>query len=86
MYLEVSAYLIELLAQLKVCRIHDQFHCSKLHAYSANDDTLFPHQEAHLYYDYGMPNDQEWLVDKILAHKWDKKKLSFQIHWNLSTT
>jgi hypothetical protein len=77
--LEVSAYLIELPAQLKAWRFHNRFHCSKLCTYSANNDALFPHWEAHPYYDYSTPDDQEWLVDKILAHKWDKKKLSFQI-------
>ena len=86
MHLEVSFYLVELPAQLMVHKIHNQFHYNKLCTYSANDDVLFSHQEAHLYYDYGMPDNQEWLVDEILAHKWDKNKLSFQIYWNLSDT
>jgi hypothetical protein len=52
----------------------------------ANDDALFPHREAHPYYDFGTPDDQEWLVDEIVAHKWDKNKLSFQVRWNLGDT
>lgn len=51
-----------------------------------NDDVLFPHREAHTYYNFGTPDDQEWLVDDILAHKWDKNKLSFQVHWNMGDT
>ena len=39
-----------------------------------------------MYYDFSTPEDQEWLVEEILAHKWDKNKLSFQVHWNLSDT
>ena len=39
-----------------------------------------------MYYDFGTPDDQEWLVEEILAHKWDKKKLLFQVCWNLGDT
>jgi hypothetical protein len=39
-----------------------------------------------MFYDFGTPDDQEWLVEEILAHKWDKKKLSFQVHWNMGDT
>jgi hypothetical protein len=54
--------------------------------YHANDDVLFPHREAHKFYDFGMPDDQEWLVEEILAHQWDKDHLSFQVLWNLGDT
>jgi hypothetical protein len=43
---------------------------------------LFLHWKAHPYYDFGTSDDQEWLVDEIIAHKWDKNRLSFQIRWN----
>jgi hypothetical protein len=52
----------------------------------ANDDALFPHREVHAYYDFSTPDDQEWLVDEILTHKWDKNTLLFKMHWNLSDT
>jgi hypothetical protein len=42
-----------------------------------NDDVLFPYREVHMLYDFSVPDDQEWLVDKIVTHKWDKNKLTF---------
>jgi hypothetical protein len=80
---EVSTYVIALPKQLRVCRLHNCFHWSKLCTHFTNDDTLFPQWEHYPYYDFGTPDDQEWSVDEILAHKWDKNKLSFQIRWNL---
>jgi hypothetical protein len=37
-------------------------------------------------YNFGVPDDQEWLVDEIIAHKWDKNKLTFQVQWNMGDT
>jgi hypothetical protein len=51
-----------------------------------NDDVLFPHWEPHTYYNFGTPDDQEWLVDEIIAHKWEKDTLMFQVQWNLGDT
>jgi len=81
-----STYKVELPSQLKARNLHDRFHRSKLCPYHANDDALFPHREAHMFYDFGTPDDQEWLVDEILAHKWDRYRLSFQVHWNQGDT
>jgi hypothetical protein len=39
-----------------------------------------------MYYDFGAPDDQEWLVEELLAHKWDKNRLSFHVHWNMGDT
>jgi hypothetical protein len=77
--LSTSNYKIELLAQLRARHLHDCFHWSKLCPYHVNDDALFPYQEVHMLYDFGIPDDQEWLVDEIIAHKWDKNKLMFQV-------
>ena len=77
-----STYKVELPSQLKAWNLHDWFHRSKLHPDPVNDDTLFPHWEVHMFYNFGTPDDQEWLVDKILTHKWDRSHLSFQVHWN----
>jgi hypothetical protein len=74
-----SNYKIELPAQLQARHLHDRFHQSKLRPYHTNDDALFPYQEAHMLYNFGVPDDQEWLVDEIVAHKWDKNKLTFQV-------
>jgi hypothetical protein len=75
-----SAYRVELPSQLRARNLHDWFHCSKLHPYHANDDALFPHREAHVFYNFGTPDDREWLVDEIIDHKWDKGQLFFHIH------
>ena len=82
----VSTYKVELPTQLRARNLHDRFHRSKLRPYYANDDALFPHREAHMFYDFGTPDDQEWLVEEILSHQWDKNRLSFQILWNLGDT
>jgi hypothetical protein len=71
---------------LRARNLHDRFHRSKLRPHFANDDALFPHREAHVFYDFGNPDDQEWLVEEILAHKWDRNTLVFQVHWNLGDT
>ena len=81
-----SAYRVELPAQLRARNLHDRFHRSKLCPHFANDDALFLHREAHVFYDFGNPDDQEWLVEEILAHKWDRNTLAFQVHWNLGDT
>jgi hypothetical protein len=81
-----STYRVKLPAQLRAHNLHDRFHQSKLRPHFANDDALFPHREAHVFYDFGNPDDQEWLVEEILAHKWDRNTLVFQVHWNLGDT
>jgi hypothetical protein len=81
-----STYQIELPVQLRARHLHDRFHRSKLHPHYANDNMLFPHQEAHTLYDFGKPDHQEWLVNEILAHKWDNSDIFFQICWNLGDT
>ena len=81
-HLHTSSYKIKLPSQLQARRLHDRFHRSKLCPYHANDDTLFPHREAHMPYDFGSLDDQESLVEDIIAHKWENNRLTFQIHWN----
>ena len=39
-----------------------------------------------MFYNYGTPDNQEWLINKIVAHKWDTGYLSFQVHWNMGDT
>jgi hypothetical protein len=83
---DTSSYRVELPAQLRARHLHDRFHRSKLRPHHANDDALFPHREPHAYYDFGTPDDQEWLVDEIIAHTWEKDALMFQVRWNLGDT
>jgi hypothetical protein len=86
MNLSTSSYRIELLTQLWAQHLHDQFHQCKLCPYHANDDTLFSYREVHMFYDFGTPDNWEWLVDKIVDHMWDTDHLLFQIHWNMGNS
>ena len=36
--------------------------------------------------DFGDAEDNEWLVDEILTHKWEGNKISFLLQWNLDDT
>jgi hypothetical protein len=83
---DTSTYKVELPAQLRARNLHNRFHRSRLRPHMANNDALFPHRETHAYYDFGTPDDQEWLVEEILAHRWDKDTLKFQVRWNLGDT
>ena len=44
---------------------------------------LFPKREAKLYYNFGNNDEQEWFIDKILAHKWTNNNLELQVKWML---
>lgn len=83
---ETSNYDIELPEELVKRRIHPRFHVSLLKPHHANDDALFPNRTSVEAYDFGAPNDAEWYVDEITAHRWDGRKVEFQVHWNLGDT
>jgi hypothetical protein len=82
----ISSYELEISEELTARRIHPVFHVSKLRPHVKNDDELFPHRDPKLFYDFGEPDDTEWLVDEILAHRWVGKKVQFQVKWNLGDT
>lgn len=51
-----------------------------------NDDERFPQREALVAYDFGQPDDTEWLVSEIVAHRWmgtREKDLEFLVLWSL---
>jgi hypothetical protein len=83
---EESRYTLDLPPELKARRIHPSFHISRLRVYSKNDDKIFPKREVRAYYDFGDAEDEEWLVDEIIAHQWKGNKLSFLVQWNLGDT
>jgi len=33
-------------------------------------------------YNFGAPDDAEWIVDELNSHQWSGKNLEFQVHWN----
>jgi hypothetical protein len=61
------------------CRKVLPFQC----AYIGNDDAVFPKRNVRAYYDFGNAEDNEWLVDDIVAHQWNGNKVSFLVQWNL---
>jgi hypothetical protein len=49
-----------------------------------NNSQRFPRREAKSFYNFGNDDEQEWLVDEIIAHQWvSNKELEFQVLWTL---
>ena len=44
---------------------------------------MFLKRDTKVFYDFGNNEDQEWLVEEILAHKWTNNNLKFQVKWTL---
>lgn len=76
-----SNYVLELPAELRDRRIHPWFHVSLLRRHEANDNALFPHRDAQAFYDFGLDEETEWLVDKIIGHEWDGNTCRFHVQW-----
>ena len=85
-HLETNNYTLELPQQLKDRRIHPTFHINLLRRHEPNDDGLFPKRDAQAFYDMGNPDDAEWLVNKITAHRWMGNAIKFLINWNLGNS
>ena len=60
---------IELLPELKDGRISPTFHTNLVQPYVKNNDILLLKREAKSYYNFCNNDEQEWFVNKILAHK-----------------
>jgi hypothetical protein len=67
-------------------RIHSVFHVQLLHPFVANDQNLFPKHDAKYYYNYGEPDDNEWVVKEIIRHQWNGKAIEFNVRWSLGDT
>ena len=81
-----SNYQLELPSEMKSRHIRNRFHADRLRPYLENDETSFPRREAKYYYDYGIPEDEEWYVDAIVGHTWQGKKIRFNVQWSLGDT
>lgn len=81
-----SRYMLTLPSKLVKHRIHPMFHISRLKPHSTNNDPLFPKREVHMFYDFEHNEEGKWLVDEILSHRWEGKKLMFLVQWNLGDT
>jgi hypothetical protein len=78
---ETSTYTLELSEDLRRRHNHPTFHSSLLRAYKPNDEVIFPSREANRFYDFGMPDDQEWYVEEIKTHRWSGKSVKFHVKW-----
>ena len=72
---------IELPQEFKDRQINPTFHTNLVWSYIKNNDILFPKRNTKVYYNFGNKEDQEWLIEENLAHKWTKNELEFQIKW-----
>jgi hypothetical protein len=63
-----SSYALELPDELVKRRLHNSFHVKLLKPFVPNNDTLFPHRDTRLIYDFGTPDDAEWFVEEIIGH------------------
>jgi hypothetical protein len=77
-----STYKLELPMELTARRIHPRFHVSLLRPHQPNNDDIFPSREVGRFYDFGMPKNQEWMVEAIISHKWTgPRSLRFRVKW-----
>jgi hypothetical protein len=81
---EASTVTIELPLELVSRCIAPTFHASLVQPYMSNNSQRFPRREAKSFYDFGNDDEQEWLIDEIIAHRWvSNKELEFQVLWTL---
>ena len=81
-----SNYQLELPDEMKSRHIRNRFHADRLQPYLENDEALFPGREAKYYYDYGVPEDEEWYIDAIIGHAWQGRRIRFNVQWSLGDT
>ena len=80
---EKSTYQIGLPTELAKRGIHQNFHVSILRKHIPSDDSLFPNRNLSDPYDFGDPDSAEWLVNEIIGHHWDGRRIFFHIKWDL---
>ena len=85
-YPETSTYKLKLSNDLKKRRIHPVYHSSLLRKHEPNDEAIFPRHDAKAFYDLGVDDDQEWLVEEILDHRWCGRRVEFSVRWTHGDT
>ncbi|KAF8218402.1 hypothetical protein L208DRAFT_1505034, partial [Tricholoma matsutake] len=81
-----SNYVLDLPTELKCWHIHQCFHVSLLRPHHPNDDVLFPNRHYPDAYDFSAPDDTEWYIEEITAHKWCGHTIQFEVKWSLGDT
>ena len=72
---------LELPQEFRDRRINPTVHTNLVRPYIKNNGILFPKRDTKVYYDFGNNEDQEWLIEEILAHKWTNNDLELQVKW-----
>jgi hypothetical protein len=81
---KASTVTLKLPEDLKNRHVSPTFHTNLVRRYIANNDDLFPQQEAKSFYDFGANTDEEWLINEIIVHRRiNSKELEFQVRWTL---
>ena len=75
--------MLELPQEIKDRKINLTFHTNLVQPYIKNNDILFPKRDTKVFYDFGNDEDQEWLIEEMLAHKWTNNNLELQVKWML---
>ena len=57
-----------------------------LRPHHPNDNALFPNRCLPNAYDFGAPDDTEWYVKDIMAHKWSGCTIQFEVKWSRGDT
>ena len=79
-----STVTLELPEELMRRQIMPTFHASLIRWHVVNNDDLFSHCEANLFYNFSADEEQEWLINEIIAHWWSNSKdLALQLKWTL---
>ena len=78
-----DTYTLDLLEEMHKRRIHLTFHIGLLRQHEENNDALFPRRDAQVFHDVGQTNEEEWIVNEMIAHRWARNRLEFLVKWNL---
>ena len=84
---ETSTVTLELLPALVARWISLTFHTGLIRKFIANNNKLFPKQDAKSFYDFSQDDEQEWLVEEITSDQWpNSKELELEVRWTLGDT
>ena len=78
-----DTYTLDLPEDMHKRRIHLTFHIRLLRQYEENNNILFQKRDAQEFYNVGQTDEEEWLVNEIMPHRWARNKIEFLIKWNL---